>query len=426
MCETADSAGCLGSTEDTAARTSTLSPSPMALLPGAVLSHEEENEMSFAGGDISATDHPASTRPVPLHYADPSGEQWALEAGVGLVDRSDLRVVAVSGPDRRSWLTSITSQLITDMGPGDSRELLILDAQGHIEHAAGVVDDGETSYLITEGFDAPNLVKFLDSMRFALRVSLSIREDLLVFGTAATDSDTALGLPGHRATWADPWPGIEEGGAAYFMGTHPGRGIRMRLHLVGVKQADEFVTSWLGADPKRRPAGLLAWEAMRIAAWRPRLGFETDKRAIPAELDWLRTAVHTDKGCYPGQESVARVINLGHPPRRLVFFQLDGSRGELPERGTTIQLKGRTVGVLTSVTRHADFGPIALGILARTVPADASFDLDGVAAAQEIIVPVDGKSSISPAQRPGFDLVNPDLRRPGAPAIGGLGMLGAR
>ena len=165
---------------------------------------------------------------------------------------------------------------------------------------------------------------------------------------------------------------------------------------------------------------------MRIAAWRPRLGFETDSRSIPAELDWLRTAVHTDKGCYRGQESVARVINLGRPPRRLVFLQLDGSRGDLPERGETIRLKGRTIGVITSVARHAELGPIALALLARNVPAEAVFDLDGIAAAQELIVPIDGKSSISPAVRPGSDLVNPELRRPGAPSLGGLGALGAR
>ena len=401
-----------------------LRPSPMTRLAGAVLTSDELEEPQ--AGAPEPADRPALVRPVALHYADPSGEQWALEAGRGLVDRSDLRIVTVTGPDRQSWLTSMTSQIITGMGPGDSRELLVLDPQGRIEHAAAVTDDGTTTYLIAEGVDAPGLAAFLDSMRFALRVEVAIRDDLLAFATAGTSTDTADGLPGHLFTWADPWPGPVEGGAEYFRGAHPGAEVRMRLHIVDAARAGDFLSAWLGADAKRRPAGLLAWEAMRIAAWRPRLGVDTDHRAMPAELDWLRTAVHTDKGCYRGQESIARVINLGRPPRRLAFLQLDGSRGDLPERGTTITLKGRTVGVLTSVARHADFGPIALALLARTVPADASFDLDGIAAAQEVIVPVDGKSSLSPAQRPGSDLVNPQLRRPGAPALGGLGALGAR
>ena len=397
----------------------------MTLLPGAVLDSDESDE-SGAGPGACADDAPPSSRPVAWHYGDPSGEQWALEAGRGLVDRSDLSVVTVAGPDRQTWLTSITTQVITGMGPGDSRELLVLDPQGRIEHAAAVLDDGAATHLITEGGDAPDLAAFLDSMRFALRVEVRLREGLSVFATAGSHADTADGLPGHVLTWADPWPGVAEGGAEYFRGVHPGAASRMRLHLVDEARAGEFVDAWLGADAKRRPAGLLAWEAMRIAAWRPRLGFETDSRSIPAELDWLRTAVHTDKGCYRGQESVARVINLGRPPRRLVFLQLDGSRGDLPERGETIRLKGRTIGVITSVARHAELGPIALALLARNVPAEAVFDLDGIAAAQELIVPIDGKSSISPAVRPGSDLVNPELRRPGAPSLGGLGALGAR
>lgn len=409
----------------------------MTRLPDAVLSSEllvEEGPLS-GGDDAGSGDdegagvadaRPLPLRPVALHYADPSGEQWALEEGRGLVDRSDLGIVAVSGQDRQSWLTSITSQVITGMGPGDSKELLVLDPRGRIEHAAAVADDGETTWLVCEGHDAAGLASFLDSMRFALRVEVAIRRDLTVFATAGSDTDTASGLPGLLLTWEDPWPGVAEGGTEYFQGPHPGARARMRLHLVAREAAADFTSAWLGADAKRRPAGLLAWEALRIAAWRPRLGWETDARSIPAELDWLRTAVHTDKGCYRGQESIARIINLGRPPRRLAFLQLDGSRGDLPEEGSRIEWRGRVVGVITSVARHAEMGPIALALLARNTPADAVFDLDGIAAAQEPIVPLDGKSAISPKERPGAGLMNPELRRHDASPIGGLGALGAR
>lgn len=389
--------------------------SPMTRLPGAVLSCE-----------FTDSPRPAPSRPIALHYSDPSGEQWALEEGRGLVDRADLGIIAVSGTDRHSWLTSITSQIITDMGPGDSKELLVLDPQGHIEHAAAVADDGETTWLICEGHDTEGLAAFLDSMRFALRVEVRICREYTLFASAGSDTDTAQGLPGLLLSWADPWPGTVKGGTEYFQGPHPGLRSRMRLHLVAREKAEEFTTAWLDAEKNRRPAGLLAWEALRIASWRPRLGWETDARSIPAELDWLRTAVHTNKGCYRGQESIARVINLGRPPRRLVFLQLDGSRGDLPDEGTRIEWRGRVVGVITSVARHAEMGPIALALLARNVPADVVFDLDGIAAAQELIVPIDGKSAISPKQRPGAELANPQLRRHDVSPIGGLGALGAR
>lgn len=419
--------------------------SPLLTWPGAV-----------AGGEAEGLDG------LPMHFGDPSGEQWALEGGRGLVDRSDLRVVAVSGPDRQTWLTSITSQVLTGMVPGESRELLVLDPQGRIEHAAGAADDGSTTFLLTEGDHADALAGWLDSMRFALRVAVGVREDLTVFGTmspagragtvldagmnrsrrreqadrrsgAAGPSSSMGDLPGLLLTWDDPWPGVAEGGTEYFRGRHPGASTRARLHVVERARAADFADAWLGGGEdaaSRRPAGLLAWEAVRVATWRPRIGREADARAIPAELDWLRTAVHLDKGCYRGQESVARVLNLGRPPRRLVFLQLDGSLGDLPEPGAKLMRGERQVGVVTSVARHADMGPIALALVARAVPADAVFDIGGVAAAQEIIVPLDGRAAASPAERPGSGLrANPDLRRPDVPAarggMGGLGLGGA-
>ncbi|WP_022868620.1 YgfZ/GcvT domain-containing protein [Schaalia vaccimaxillae] len=388
---------------------------------------------------------------TPQHYGDPIGEQWALEAGRGLVDRSDMGVVTVSGPDRQTWLTNITSQVITGMVPGDSRELLVLSPEGRIEHAAGVVDDGDTTWLITEGDHAPGLRDFLDSMRFALRVEVELRKDMTVFGSVSrrtsstsegdqpADSAVQAGaasdleekradLPGLRLTWNDPWPGVTEGGTQYFQGRHPGERFQMKLHIVDANAAKEFADAWLAAGQggkRRMMAGMLAWEAVRIAAWRPRVGVDTDDRSIPAELDWLRTAVHIDKGCYRGQESIARVLNLGRPPRRLVYLQLDGLRADLPEPGHKIEVAGRVMGVVTSVARHGDEGPIALALVARNLPADQVLDLGGVAGAQELIIPVDGKSAVSPTQRPGADL-NRELRRNDVKAAGGLGGLGAR
>ena len=109
-------------------------------------------------------------------------------------------------------------------------------------------------------------------------------------------------------------------------GLHPGD----PLEFVDLKPYRERLVQ--AGQGGLRLAGTWAWEALRVEAWRPRLGREVDERAIPHELDWLRTGVHLDKGCYRGQETVARVFNLGRPPRRLVLLHLDGS--EHPNRGT--------------------------------------------------------------------------------------------
>ena len=414
--------------------------------------------MSESAPDSEFVDEAVASFGATPHFGDPSGEQWALEGGRALVRRPDLAVISVSGADRLTWLTSLASQIITGLVPGASRELLILSPEGRVEHWAGASDDGEALHLIVERADLSGFVAFLDSMRFALRVSVAER-DVAVFSSVRAGANTpeaVAGLPGHLWTWEDPWPGVVEGGAAYFQGErHPGARTPMMFHAVSRQDADEFEAAWLAggaasgaaeahaapssappgarsstpspAGGKRRRAGYLAWEAMRIAAWKPRLGRETDARAIPPEVDWLRTAVHTSKGCYRGQETIARVINLGRPPRRLTYLQLDGSRGDLPAPGTPITVGGRQVGVITSSARHADEGPIALALIARAVPVSTVFDIDGVAAAQEEIVPVHGKSSVSPESRPGADLSREAGQRGGSTGFGGLGSaLGSR
>lgn len=172
-----------------------------------------------------------------------------------------------------------------------------------------------------------------------------------------------------------------------------------------------------------KPVGLLAADATRVAAWRPLRGTEVDERTLPAEVDWLRSAIHLTKGCYCGQESVARIINMGKPPRRLVFLQLDGSAEILPDPGAAVELNGRQVGIITSVARHWEMGPIALALVKRTLDPAAPLKVDGVDAAQEAIVTVDGKSDHSPEQRPGaglrrLDAGKRDIRTRG-PGAGG-------
>ncbi|MDO5629946.1 MAG: folate-binding protein, partial [Mobilicoccus sp.] len=250
---------------------------------------------------------------VAAHYGDPVREQRLLAEGLAVVDLSHRGVVTVSGPDRLSWLHSLTTQHLTDLAPRVGAESLLLSPKGHVENALHLVDDGETTWITVEPGYAPALVEFLEKMRFMLRVEIAdVTAEWAVLGEP-------IGVAGGEhepLTWVDPWPGPVGDTACYGPEEHPAAGRAWRELIVPRAGLERFVGD-------RALAGMWAHEAERIAAWRPRHGVETDHRTIPHEVDWLRTAVHLHKGCYRGQETIARVHNLGRPPRRLVFAHLD-------------------------------------------------------------------------------------------------------
>ncbi len=317
---------------------------------------------------------------VAAHYGDPLREQRLLEEGLGVVDLSHRGVVTVTGPDRLSWLHTLTTQHLTDLPPHTSAETLVLTPKGKVEHDLHVVDDGERTWLTVEPGTAPALAAWLDSMRFMLRVEVAdVSEEYAVLGETIGREGTADEPP----TWVDPWPGVVGDTAAYGPppGEHPGRLRPWREVIVPKGELAAAVGD-------RELVGTWAAEALRVAAWRPRLGAETDHRTIVHEVDWLRTAVHLHKGCYRGQETVARVHNLGRPPRRLVFLHLDGSGHILPEVGAEIRLGEKVVGRITSRARHHEDGPIALAVLKRNTDDEADLVVDhDIAAAQTVIVP---------------------------------------
>lgn len=351
---------------------------------------------------------------VAAHYGRPANEQRALEDGRAVVDLTHLSVLAVSGNDRLSWLHSLTTQHLSDLVTGESTELLVLDPHGHVEHAAAVVDDGERTWLIAEAADGPALAEFLDSMRFNLDVGVERRDDIAVLGVGGSGLERAASAANAMLTWRDPWPATRAGSTTYGApdSAHPGREVPRGLLLV---QRDALADTARALDADEMSwAGVWAWEAMRVAALRPRLSREVDARTLPHEVDWLRTAVHLTKGCYRGQESVARIINLGRPPRRLVLLHLDGSQDHLPGPGAQVLAGNRPVGTVTSAVRHMDDGPIALALVRRAVDPTAILEVDGVAAAQETIVGTDGEPAHRPASPDRAALRRRDLGRPGA------------
>ena len=277
---------------------------------------------------------------VAAHYGSIAGEQRRLVAGEGFVDLSHRDVISISGPDRLSWLHDLTTQHVAHLAPGEPTDLLLLSPQGRIEHGFAGVDDGETFLAHTEPGGAPALVAFLDSMRFMTRVEVQdVSAQLAVVGR-------------HDLTWQ----------------------LRPRASLTSLP--DELGT----------PVGTWAWEALRIAAGICRVGVDTDERTIPNEAGLLGRAVHLEKGCYRGQETVARVHTLGRPPRRLVLLHLDGSVDHLPAHGSDLTLDGTRVGSVGSSARHHELGPIALALVKRNTDPEATLVVDGVAAAQEVVV----------------------------------------
>ncbi|MBO0803782.1 MAG: folate-binding protein YgfZ [Nocardiopsaceae bacterium] len=355
-------------------------------------------------GAVEAT---APDEGIAAHYGDPAREQRALaaarpgagaqsgEGGPVLVDRSNRGVVRITGPDRLTWLHSLTSQHLERLVPGTTTQALVLNPQGHIEHHLTLTDDGGTTWAHVEPGTAPALAGYLDSMRFMMRVEV-------------TDMTPELGVltvigPGRASqakTVQDP---IQPNGSLLPEAVQAvAAAVTEDPFGISALVPRDRIAS-LVAELGRPVAGIWGYEAARIAAHLPRPGLDTDHRTLPHEVGLIGAAVHLDKGCYRGQETVARIHNLGHPPRRLVFLHLDGSADRLPAHGAPVTTSdGTTVGFAGSSARHYELGPIGLGLIKRSVAVDATLLADGIAAAQEVIVPPDAGAKVKVAPRREF------------------------
>jgi tRNA-modifying protein YgfZ len=281
---------------------------------------------------------------VAAHYGDPFGEQRHLIETGGVVDRSHRGVLRVSGEDRLSWLHSLTSQHLDSLPSREVRQALVLSPHGHVEHHLVLTDDGASTWIAVEPGTVEALSAYLNSMKFMLRVEVLDESSSYAVLSVRRDGE-----------WNDE--------------IVPRAELADRVDAVGLPLV-----------------GLGAYEALRVEAHVPRLGFETDHRTIPHEVGWIGSAVHLDKGCYRGQETVARVHNLGRPPRRLIFGHLDGTEDELPPPQTPIELDGRVVGFLGTAVQHAELGPVALAVIKRNTADDAMLTVDGMAMKPERVI----------------------------------------
>ncbi|ULP47026.1 YgfZ/GcvT domain-containing protein [Mycolicibacter virginiensis] len=328
------------------------------------------------------------------HYGDPFGEQRSAETAAVLVDRSHRAVLALSGADRKTWLHSLCTQHVADLADGASTENLTLDAKGHIQNHWVQTELNERTYLDTEPWRGTPLIEHLRKMVFWADVAIE-PADLGVLSLLGPDRDApavldALGLAAPLGATA-----VSVGDSGGFVRRAPGHDA---LELL-VPRAEKSEWQRRLTQAGVRPAGIWAYEAHRVAAGRPRLGVDTDERTIPHELNWIGgpgvAAVHLDKGCYSGQETVARVHNLGKPPRMLVLLHLDGSV-DRPSTGDPVTSGGRSVGRLGTVVDHFELGPIALALLKRGLPADTPL-LTG--ADSEVSAVIDPESMPPPDER---------------------------
>ena len=268
------------------------------------------------------------------HFGEPNKEQKELVSGNGWADLSHRSVISISGKDRLTWLHALTTQHLEKLTPGDWQEALILDTQGHIVEQLFLVDDGSTTWIHTEAQRVEPLIEYLEKMKFMLDVTVKDQSNNYAVLRAAGAADNLGG----------PYALVPKGELADTVGA---------------------------LNKTHTQVGIWALEALRVAQGRARLLFEVDHKSIPNELGFLNKAVHMQKGCYRGQETVAKVFNLGQPPRKLVLLHLDGSMVELPEHGTKITLDNKEIGYIGTVARHFELGPIALGVIKRNTKQKA-------------------------------------------------------
>jgi len=328
--------------------------------------------LSTPGAAAAPEDSPDTG--VAWHYGDPFGEQRAATSSTIVVDRSNRGIIAVPGADRLSWLHSLTSQHLTELANGHGTEALLLDINGRVEQHMVLANIDGTTWIDTEASGADSLLRYLQKMVFWADVQpRDAAEELAVLSVRGPTADLLLELPGE----------------VYGVTPLSGGGFVRRMPAPeGTQAADVLVprpslTEWWERlrSAGARAAGSWAYEALRVEARRPRAGADTDERAIPHEVGWIGRAVHLNKGCYRGQETVARVHNLGKPPRRLVLLHLDGSADERPQTGDDVTAGGRVVGRVGTVVDHHELGPIALALVKRSVPVDTELVAGPCAAA---------------------------------------------
>ncbi len=322
------------------------------------------------------------------HYGDPLGEQRAAQRGAVVVDRSNRAVITLTGAERLNWLHTICTQHVAEASDGACTANLSLDGQGRVEDHWQQTDLAGVTFLDTEPWRGEPLLEYLKKMVFWSDVAPAAADLAVLSLLGPKVGDPAVLAALGVAALPEPATAVAMPGGG-FVRRMPSADGDIEVDVL-VPRGDKDALLQRLADAGVLPVGLWTYEAHRVAANRPRLGVDTDERTIPHEVGWIgppgQGAVHLDKGCYRGQETVARVHNLGRPPRMLVLLHLDGS-ADRPAAGDPVLAGERPVGRLGTVVDHVDLGPVALALLKRGLPADTALTTGGEHAVSAAIDP---------------------------------------
>lgn len=259
----------------------------------------------------------------------PQDELAALLDGRAFL-RPSLRVIRVTGADASAWLHDLVTADIDSLAPGRARRSLLLTPTGRIRADVTVVRDGAELLLLQEEAQPGRIEALLEPYVLSSDVALRDASDELAVFSCAVDAPVA--------------------GAAVFAPAATGPGIGV---VVPSDAPARFAGILTGAG--FREAGPEALEAWRILGGIPRMGADFDTDSLPAEAG-LEGAIDRTKGCFLGQESVARVANLGHPPRVMRHLRADGDVGA----GDPVSADGVEVGHITGAARDLTGGVVAL------------------------------------------------------------------
>lgn len=301
---------------------------------------------------------------VPAHFGDPAAEYRAAREEVALAHRPGRALFRVEGTDRATFLQGLLTADVAALQPGGGCRSLFLDNKGHVR---GVLELWAGDDAIVVGCEASFIERALpDLTKYILAADVTVtdqRDDKTVLALLGPGVDGLLDQAGAQPPAPAPWAhrSVELGGATVWLARTADVGIAAIEAHVPAADVDA-VWSALALAASEPPA-LVGWEAaelLRIEAGVPRIGHEINDAEFPQELR-LDDAVDYEKGCYLGQETVARIHYRGQVNRLL-----SGLRGGAPlPVGAELVSSDREVGRITSAARSPRLGAIGLALVRR-------------------------------------------------------------
>ena len=290
-------------------------------------------------------------------------EDRALRAGAALFDASAREVVRVTGPDRVSFLQGMLTQDVEGLPAGSVADAALLTAKGAMVADARVVKRSDDLLLLTEPGFGPAvqgaLEKYLISEDAELADATAQFGQLSVVGPEAEAlAARVLGLGPPAGAALRPF---DAGGGATAWALPQGQllpGVDLLIPAEALGPVFERLL-----DAGATPMGFAALEVLRVERGTPRFGMDMDEKTIPLEAN-LQRALHYQKGCYIGQEVIARATFRGHMNRHLVGLRFAGA---LPSHRTELLVGERRVGWVTSAVESPWLGAIGLGYAHRDV-----------------------------------------------------------